>query len=117
MHYIFVEFVDMSTRDLRLSINNELNSNSLGKGRLRVTRFRSLSSEGTSEVVYASLCTLKLFYQLKKPLPPSPQIFFRDPHKLSRTPIQLNYRKGYLIFEFAGMEAADSWVLTQNFPK
>ena len=63
MHYIFVEFVDMSTRDLRLSINNELNSNSLGKGRLRVTGFRSLSSEGTSEVVYASLCTLKLFYQ------------------------------------------------------
>ena len=44
------------------------------------------------------------------------QIFFKDPHIVSRTPIQLNYRKGYLIFEFAGMVAADSWVLTQIFP-
>ena len=46
-------------------------------------------------------CVPLSYFISKKPLPPSPQIFVRDLHMLSRTPIQLNYRKGYLIFEFA----------------
>ena len=61
-------------------------------------------------------CVPLSYFISKKPLPPSPQIFIRDLHMLSRTPIQLNYRKGYLIFEFAGMVPADSWVLTQISP-
>ena len=73
MHYRFIELVNMSTRDLRQSINIDLTQTHISRGMPRVTKSKSLSSGGSSEAIHPRPCISKtifryflaVFYHLK----------------------------------------------------